>query len=68
MSALVTMKFYLLYCYSGLLDRRAAAGRNRRYAIDAGTMAAVAGEPDAANKRSPQRCKYAARILIHYNR
>ena len=27
-------------------------------------MAAVAGEPDAADNRSPQRCKYAARILV----
>ena len=43
---------------------RAAAGRNRRYTIYAGAMAAVAGEPDAADNRSPQRCKYAARILV----
>lgn len=43
---------------------RAAAGRNRRYTLYAGAMAAVAGEPDAADNRSPQRCKYAARILV----
>ena len=43
---------------------RTAAGRNRRYTIYAGAMAAVAGEPDAADNRSPQRCKYAARILV----
>ena len=47
---------------------RAAAGRNRRYAIYAGAMAAVAGEPDAADNRSPQRCKYAARILVRQYR
>ena len=33
---------------------RAAAGRNRRYALYAGPMAAVAGEPNAADNRSPQ--------------
>jgi len=43
---------------------RAAAGRNRRYALYAGAMAAIAGEPNAADNRSPQRCKYAARILV----